>query len=366
MCGVLLAIAASTPAYAQTTHLALIVGLAGEPEHGETFQRWATTLVDAAGRLGVKPEHVIHLAEKEEGKQATGRSTKEEIAKAFEKLASTAAEEDVVFVVLIGHGTFDGKVAKFNLPGPDMTAADFAPLLKRIRARHVVFVNTASSSGPFMEALAAPGRTIVTATRSGREQFATLFGGYFVDALAGTDADADKNKAVSVLEAFNWAKREVAEAYEREGIMRTENALLSDSGGEGVPDPKPDGEQGKAASMIALGRADANDPLPADPKLRALYQERRELERRVEALRLMKGAMPADRYASELEKLATEIALKTRQIREIEGKAPAASARQPSLQRREGWKEAARSAAAEREASGGGAPRAQTEAAPAA
>ncbi len=321
------AIAASMPAYAQTTHLALIVGLAGEPEHAETFQRWATTLVDAAGRLGVAPEKVMYLAEKADAKQVTGRSTKEQITKAFEKLAAEAAEDDVVFIVLIGHGTFDGKIAKFNLPGPDMTPADFDPLLKRIKSRHVVFVNTASASGPFMETLAAPGRTVVTATRSGREQFATLFGGYFVDALAGSEADADRNRAVSVLEAFTWAKREVAAAYERERIMRTENALLNDSGGEGVVDPKPDGPQGKTASVLALGRADANDPLPTDPKLRALYQERRELERRVEALRLMKGAMPADRYASELEKLVTEIALKTRQIREIEGKAaPAAGA----------------------------------------
>ena len=128
-------------------------------------------------------------------------------------------------------------MAKFNLPGPDMTPADFEPLLKRMRSRHVVFVNTASASGPFIEALAGPGRTIVTATRTGAERFATLFGGYFVDALAGTDADADKNRRISVLEAFNYAKREVATAYEREGIMPTEHALLNDSGGEGIPNP---------------------------------------------------------------------------------------------------------------------------------
>jgi hypothetical protein len=70
--------------------------------------------------------------------------------------------------------------------------------------------------------------------------------------------------------------------------------------------------------MLSLGSSTAADPLPEDPKLRALHVERRELERRVEALRLLKGSMPADKYASELEKLATEIALKTRQIREIE------------------------------------------------
>jgi hypothetical protein len=207
---------------------------------------------------------------------------------------------------------------KFNLPGPDLTPADFEPLLKKLRSRHVVFVNTASASGPFIEALSGPGRTIVTATRTGAERFATLFGGYFVDALAGTDADSDRNRRISVLEAFLYAKREVATAYEREGIMSTEHALLNDSGGEGIPDPAADGKQGKVAAVLALGSASANDPLPADPKVRALYLERRDLERRIEALKLLKGSMPADRYASELEKMATELALKTRQIREME------------------------------------------------
>jgi Peptidase C13 family len=307
------------PASAQTTRLAVIVGLAGEPEHAEAFQRWATTLVETAGKLGV--EDVVYLAEKPEvdPKRITGKSTKEEVSKAFAKL-SAASEDDVVFVVLIGHGTFDGRVGKFNLPGPDLTAADFAPMLKGLRSRHVVFVNTASSSGPFIEALAGPGRTIVTATRTGAERFATLFGGYFVDALASADADEDKNRRISVLEAFNYAKREVTSAYEREGIMITEHALLNDSGGEGIPNPTPDGKQGKVAAVLSLGSVDAHDPLPADPKLRALYVERRDLERRIEALKLLKGSMPADRYASELEKLATELALKTRQIREVEGK----------------------------------------------
>ena len=44
------------------------------------------------------------------------------------------------------------------------------------------------------------------------------------------------------------------------------------------------------------------------------------MERRVESLRLLKDSMDPARYASELEKLATGIALKTREIRTAEGK----------------------------------------------
>jgi hypothetical protein len=313
----------ASAAFAQSTHVAVIVGLAGNPEFSELYGKWAASLVDAAAdRYGIPREHIDYLSDKVEAdpKRVTGRSTREGIVKVFDKLAS-GAPDDLVFVVLMGHGTFDGKVAKFNLPGPDMTAADFEPLLKRLSPRRVVFVNTASASGPFVEALSGPGRTIVTATRSGRESFATIFGGYFIDALSSDTADADKNRRVSVLEAFDYARREVVAAYERQGIILTEHALLDDSGDkEGTPQPSADGKEGRIAAVLSLGSSDREDAVAVDPKLRALYDERRALERRVESLRLMKDSMDPQRYAADLEKVVTELALKTRQIREAEGK----------------------------------------------
>lgn len=319
---VLLALAA--PAAAQNVHLMVVVGLAGDPEHAELFQRWAATLVDGAtGRLGIARDHVVYLSDQpdKDAARATGKSTQQEIQRAFGAIAKTAKADDIVFVVLIGHGTFDGKVAKFNLPGPDMTPGDFAPLLKSIPSRHVVFVNTASSSGPFLEDLAGPGRTIVTATRTGAERFATLFGGYFVDALFSDSADADKNRRISVLEAFDAAKLGVARAYEQEGIMLTEHPLLDDSGdGKGVADPKPDGKEGRVAAILSLGTPHAAEARPADPKMRALYEERGDLERRVEGLKLMKSGMEPARYASELERLLTALAVKSKEIRDLEAK----------------------------------------------
>jgi hypothetical protein len=317
-----LAVPAAAPA--QTAHLAVIVGIAGDPEYAELYGKWAASLVDAAtSRYGLPRGNVQFLTEKPEAdaKRATGKSSRDEVVKAFDKLA-TAAADDSIFIVLMGHGTFDGKAAKFNLPGPDMSTADFEPLLKRLSPRRVVLVNTASASGPFIEALSGPGRTIVTATRNGRESFATIFGGYFVDALTSDAADADKNKRVSVLEAFDYARREVASAYERRGVILTEHALLDDSGDkEGTAQPAADGgKDGRMAAILALGSFAPGDSLPTDPKLRTLYDERRALERQVESLRLMKDSMDAQKYAGELERLVTELALKTRQIREAEGK----------------------------------------------
>jgi len=300
--------------------LLIVVGLAGDPEHGELFQKWGTALADASEKVGVTRERLVYLGEAKDEGRVHGRATRDEIEKALAGFAQAAGPDDVVYVVLFGHGSYDGQSARFNLPGPDMTAADFDRLLRRLRARNVAFVNTASSSGPFVEALSAEGRTVIAATRSGAEQFSTLFGGYFVEAFSAEAADADKNTRISMLEAFQYAKAEVTRAYEREGLLVVEHAVLDDNGDKiGSQTPSPTGADGKLAAALSLGSAADAAPLPDDPRLRALYLERRELERRVESLRLLKDSMPPAKYASELERLVIEVALKTREIRKLEG-----------------------------------------------
>jgi hypothetical protein len=284
-------------------------------------------MAEASERLGVPKDRLVYLvdAPMEGDARVTGRATRDEISKAIDGFAKQAGADDVVFVMLIGHGSYDGRDSKFNLPGPDMAAADFNLMFKRLPTKQIVLVNASSASGPFIDGLSAPGRTVVTATRSGAEQYTTLFGGFFIDALTSEAADADKNKRVSVLEAFNFAKTEVTRAYEREGLLATEHALLDDDGdkaGSATPSPTgsdPKNKDGKVAAVLSLGVA-GDDGLPSDPKLRALHVERRDLERRVESLRLLKESMDPAKYSSELEKLVTAIALKTREIRTAEGK----------------------------------------------
>lgn len=302
--------------------LLVVVGLAGDPEHGKTFHRWGNSLAEAGERLGVTQERLVFLVDQpmEGDERVTGRATRDEVTKALSRFAADAGPDDLVFITLIGHGSFDGRAAKFNMPGPDMGPEDFDALLKKMRSKQIVFVNTASASGPFLEVLSGPGRTIVSATRSGAEVYTTLFGGFFVDALSSPAADADKNQRISVLEAFQFARSEVTRAYEREGLLATEHPLLDDDGDrKGSPDPTPTGADGRIAAVVSLGDAGDNG-LPSDPQLRALHLERRELERRVEALRLLKESMAPARYTAELEQLVTAMALKTREIRAAEGK----------------------------------------------
>jgi Peptidase C13 family len=302
--------------------LLILVGLAGDPEHGELFHKWGGELAESAARLGVPADHVVYLVDQtQEGdKNVTGKATVEEIGKTFDRFAKQATPDDAVYVVLIGHGSWDGKTAKFNLPGPDIGPADFNTQFKKLPTKQIVFVDTTSASGPFINELSAPGRTIVAATRNGAENYSTLFGGYFVDALTGDEADADKNRRVSMLEAFQFAKAAVQRAYDKEGLLSTEHAMLDDNGDKaGSADPSTNGPDGKVASLLAIGSAADAAALPTDPKLRALVLEQRELEHRVESLRLLKESMDPAKYQSELEKLVTDLALKTREIRSLEG-----------------------------------------------
>lgn len=308
----LLCLGTAPAAYAQASHLLIIVGLAGDPEHGALFKKWGTSLADTATtKLAVPKDNVTLLADE--------RATRDEVTKAFAALATKAGPEDTVMIVLFGHGTFAANVAKFNLPGPDMTPKDFAPLLDRLTSKRIVFVDTASASGPFVEALSGPGRVIVAATRNGDEKFATLFGGPFVEAFSAEAADADRDGRVSILEAFDFAKRAVAATYQREGLLPTEHSILDDNGDhQGSMEPGRQAKDGGSAAVLALGSL-RQQALPADEKLRALYVERSQLEQRIDSLKLLKSGMDPEKYAAELEKLATELALKSRQIRDAEG-----------------------------------------------
>lgn len=309
----LVLLATPVATYAQSTHLLIIVGLGGDEEHGALFDKWGAKLASiATDKLGVPKDHVTSLS----GPQATRVA----VVKAFGALATAAEPDDTVLIVLFGFGTFDGTVAKFNLPGPDMTPQDFVPLLAHLRSKHIVFVNTSSSSGPFVEPLAAPGRVIIAATQNGGQHYATLFGGPFVDAFADPSADTDHDGKVSVLEAFQYAKAQVATQYQREGLMQTENPILDDNGDkQGSLDPGPQAKEGPRAALLNLGSLN-QETLPADPKLRALYTERQDLERRIDSLKLLKDSMDPAKYEQELEDLATQLALKTRQIKDAGGK----------------------------------------------
>ena len=96
----------------------------------------------------------------------------------------------------------DAASAKFNLVGPDMVASEWKQALDGLAGR-LVFVNTTSSSFPFVQALAGKNRVVIAATDSTAQRYDTVFPEYFIRAPdQGTKADGDKNGRLSVWEVF--------------------------------------------------------------------------------------------------------------------------------------------------------------------
>jgi hypothetical protein len=295
--------AAALPAAAQRPHLLVVAGLSGEPAYRAAFMQAARAAREAARtRWGVPDSSVLVLTEDSLPVPGVsdGRSTRATVEGAFRRLAARVAPGDILLVLLLGHGAGEGVGSRVNLPGPDATAADYATWLAPFAAQQVVVVNAASGSGDFVAALAAPGRVVITATRSALERNAPRFAAPFTAALGGDEADTDKDGRLSVLELFRFARAAVARQYEEANTLQVEHAVLSDS---------------VAAARIAFAR----EARPANARVAALLAERQALESALAALRARKGAMEAAAYEAELERLLLAIAEKTQAIRAAGG-----------------------------------------------
>ena len=291
-------------AFAQQTHLLVITGVPGDEEHAQKFQKWAVTFIEAAKQKDAVPDANITLL-------ADKQATKAGIEKAFADLSARLKPSDAVLVLLLGHGSFNGTQAAFNHWGPDLTVEEWAKLLARLPAQRVAFVDTSSSSGAFLPAVAAPGRVVITATKTGGERNETEFPEFFVAAFGDAAADRDRNGHVSVGEAFEYATTKVAQAFQQKGLLLTEHAVMEDGG------------EAHLASALFLGTGRAEGALAvdlSDPAIKALSDEKDALDRQIAALRQKKNTMDEAQYAAQLEQLLTDLALKTKAIRDLQAK----------------------------------------------
>jgi hypothetical protein len=207
----------------------------------------------------------------------------------------------------------DADDGKFNLVGPDLTGAEWAGLIKPIAGR-VVFVNTTSGSFPFLHQLAGPGRIVLTATDSAAQQWDTVFPEFFVRAFEDASADADKNRKVSIWEAFVYADARVKIWFEERGRLATERPLLDDTGRGVGREAGSEGPDGSLAQVTYL-QPDVVIPPTADAELAALLKKRAEVESAIDRLRMSKPTIAGDRYDAELERLLLELTRIDRQIR---------------------------------------------------
>jgi hypothetical protein len=306
MIGVSLLILLATLIAPSKPMVVVIVGAPGAEEYAPQFREWRERWRTAAQKGGAD----VKLVGDDKGSDVSDRQRLQKL------LTDAAAEEKApLWLVLIGHGTYDSHAAKFNLRGPDVEAAELAEWLKPVK-RPIAVINCASASAPFINRLAGENRVVISATKSGEEQNFARFGQYISAAIADPQSDLDKDGQVSLLEAYLTACRQVAEFYEQDARLATEHALLDDNGdGLGTPaawfrgiratQRAKDGASldGTRAHQWHLVPSDREQHMPAE-----LRQHRDELELKIAKLRADKEHMNEDDYYRALEPFMIELA----------------------------------------------------------
>lgn len=282
---------------AAATYYVTVAGLGGEPDYEQRFTASAKDL-DKVFR-GVVGAHVVTLT----GAQATAA----QMRTALGDVAQHATPSDDFVLVLIGHGSFDETEYKFNLVGPDLTAAEIAAMCDRIPAKRQLVVDTTSASGGAVSALERSGRIVIAATKSGTEKNATVFARYVAEALQDASADVDKNESLTAAEVYTYASRKTAAFYESQKRLATEHAVFNDTGhGEAVRDTG--NGQGQLMASFTLLRYGAAQKAASDPAKQALLAKKEELEQKIDVLKYNKAAMDPAEYKKQLTAALLELA----------------------------------------------------------
>jgi len=278
---------AAMPLAQAGAHVLIVEGLAGEPLYARQFDTQVRALA-AAARAQDGNAAVRVLADEQ--------ATRARILGQFRQLAAHLERGDELIVYLIGHGSFDGREYRFNVPGPDLSDADLKEALQGIKAQRQLLIVTGSASGALLPTLGAAHRVLLTATRNGEERNVTRFGAALVAALQSSEADTDKDGHISVQEAFAYAQRSVQEGYRRDGLLASEHAVL----------------QGDAVGDFMLASLASSVPARAAPAEQ--LRRRAALNARIRALESRKSTLaPAD-YQQQLQTLLLQLASLQQQI----------------------------------------------------
>ena len=304
-------------------HALIITGAAASGEIRERFSQWSNSLHDVLARdYGYSADTITMLLDDgsaaSQNERIDGSSRREDIAAAFTGLQQTLAAGEQLTVFLVGHGSASDAAAKFNIVGPDITGQEFAELLAPLNQQDIVVINTTSGSFEFSAALAAPGRVILSATRTRAERYDPMFARYLIDALDNRQGDRDKNGRLSVLEAWTFASQSVLGWYSEQGRLPTERAVIDDNGdGNFSLEPAAGTGDGGLAEIAYFDNHSAG-PQKTSPEARSLLAEMQDLERAVFLLRGQKANYLEEEYWTRMETLLIDLARKTGRYNELQ------------------------------------------------
>ncbi len=256
-------------------HALILCGHPGDAEHVKSFTETIRKLNDGLTKsVGIPAERQYVLFGADQPKElagVTGPATKEAVIAKIAEARKAVSPEDGLWVICLGHCHYDGRKAWWNLPGPDIDAAEFGKLFADFSCREQVFVMTMSLSGYFVAPLSRPNRVVIAATEADAETNETTFPSVFAQILTGglnlAEHDVDKDGKVSLFDLYVVVAKEISQNYASGEQLATEHQQLDDDGdgvGHEPQSPYLPEEQGGSPSGKKKNR-----PRPRDGVLAA-------------------------------------------------------------------------------------------------
>jgi hypothetical protein len=219
-------------------HALILCGHPGDAEHVKSFTETVRKLGEGLTKtvdIPAERQHILFGADRPKDLPgATGPATREAVAAKIDEVRKALRPEDGLWVICLGHGHHDGRQAWWNLPGPDINAAEFGKLFADLSCREQVFVMTMSLSGYFVSPLSKRDRVVIAATEADAEtnetKFPAVFAQFLVSGLDPAEHDVDKDGKLSLFDLYVVVAKEIAQSYTSAEQLATEHQQIDDDG----------------------------------------------------------------------------------------------------------------------------------------
>ena len=201
-------------------YVLIIGGIAGEKSYYDRF--WQTglqfynLLIDT---YGLNPNQVTFLFEQPLGKIVTDQSTAENVISAFHTIYASATSDDRFILLMSGHANQSGKHLKFNLPGRDLFAQEYANMIRRIQSKTKMVFFDFPYSGKMISLLPHPDTVVITSC-SNKEGYALCsFGLTLLNRFR-------QNPSLTLLKIMEQTQIDISQWYTNEGLVQVEHPQI--------------------------------------------------------------------------------------------------------------------------------------------
>ncbi len=205
-------------------YVLIVGGVAGEKSYYDRFWKTSFQFYELLTlTYDLNPDQVTFLFEQSAEKTVTDKSTAENVISAFHTIYISATPNDRFILLMLGHANQSGSRLKFNLPGRDLFAQEYANMIRQIRSKTKILFFDFPYSGQMIPLLPHRDTIVITSCSSKEGNASSGFGQILLNQFR-------KNPAQSLLGIMNEAQIDIQNWYKQDGSVQTAHPQIKGVG----------------------------------------------------------------------------------------------------------------------------------------